>query len=1667
MADTCLGARLEERAGKTLVLPPKAQVQAISVHLLDDEAAEARAAFTYDPAAKPNTPGYNAVCDLRLGTTRPNYLCSTCGENGDACPGHFGLWRLAAPVFAGVFVPHLPKILNCICYACSALLVELTDARAEKLLALDFRKRLKELSDTALRTQRVCRECGALQPREWVRQAEVVLRPLFALSDFEHESAVPCISPFTVRAALRGASPATSKLLGFKSHVRACVQSVILVPPNLMRPPSRKPGDDDLSQRLKWVFRADTKLRAALTPLAPEAYLAAMAAGDGVAWDAGAAAQSGNVARYALDVAPTAPRLAAAARALLQPQACACSLPAEEALQLDRRVNLSALVVEPFRAHKHSKVTQAHTLGELQHPTAAEVPPRCFCLPLPPPAAVPQHTKNRVPLLPPHLNEYADVARRVAGFQDSRLNPLWDKDYGKLPRDVRHCFNPEGSSKNGNVRNNLFAKRSNGNARGVLAPGDYLQPDEVGVPLVVCRTLVVEETVTPLNFSRMLQLVARGPRNYPGANFVSRGGERYELPRAPALRVGDVVHRHTAVGDWLLLNRQPTLTKGSFMAYKVRPHTEPTIHISLAVTEALNGDFDGDEVNLYSLVSTRARAEAAHLMAVEHHVVQDGALQVTPVQNVCLAFYLLSEHSAPLPRELLFQMLSAPADWDFVHRVLAALPQDAAGPDLLRALLPTYTTGLLPKRAMRAHILAAFRLGLWDGASLTRNLGYFMKLGAEYLALYPSSLSLRTCTSQVGMPAKAEHLLRAAHRLDTSEPDSPSKERTVLALLAAARDAAGAVHLADHEARRTPLYQIVASGARGEKVHVVQISAFVGQQLDAFAQRKEREVVHFSRVSALEARGFVRENFSDGLSAIAFFIHTQAGRKGLVDSNCNTKVLGYLSRKLAKCLEDVRLTYTNVLALASGALILVHPGFSTQCLRGEQLQLLAQTEAEIRSAHSYPPEVQRLLALRAQLFAARAHALRVASPVDLRALVEYTGRTVPPSGAGLDRARFAAAVAALYADLTAQYNLPKTPLFAAYYFEHLSTSALERAHVTSKNQAEDLLERVAYLLARSIEPPHAALGICASHNLVAPLTQGALDSAHFSGQTRKLVSGSELARNLFNHTKTKTPSVTAVLPAGEVWDDEFPLVEVVLADCLTGFRATPLPVDPARTAQFQRAAPHGPLAPHYLTFRLNRKFCTEQLVAPRSVALALHRELVRVLSCPQNKVRSPAAGQASSGTEDPEASDPDEDTLLCTGDDDVDVEEPEAAIGQGEEEEDEEGEEEDEEEEDEEEEEENGGPDAGGPTPEPPGNPNEDDCDDDYLPEDLPDEHQVHSLHPPPPKPGFCACPARGQLPVAYCTCPRPGTCAPRPCVHDVVYSDLRESTWWVSVNLDPSVDTLGLATALQSSKTVLRGVPNIKGYTKEKQSFLVRQNDVLVEVQREVLITTGSNLTGILALQRAGRPCFDPELTFTNDIRETLRELGIEAACACLQHQLLTAMAKDSTTASAHYIRVVARTMCRSGDVLPLSYSGMAKYTSNVKIATLERPLQSFLAGAMLGEHDELQGISEAILVGSQVPSGAGSNFDLLSADVLPPPQPKVPCAFPPQVYTPDLSDFLAPPGAPLAAAPPAGPAPTQAKRKALTMAFPQPKRPCPETSTSARVYVQYEDEIWHPTSP
>ena len=181
--------------------------------------------------------------------------------------------------------------------------------------------------------------------------------------------------------------------------------------------------------------------------------------------------------------------------------------------------------------------------------------------------------------------------------------------------------------KGGRVRGNLMGKRVDFSARSVITPDANIGIRELGVPLPIAKNITYPVIVNERNKGYLKQLILNGPEIHPGAKILERkSGEnislRYVDRASLDVVVGDIVHRHLINGDPVLFNRQPSLHKMSMMCHIVRIlHEGNTFRLNVGVTKPYNADFDGDEMNLHAAQNDLAKAELLNLASVPRQII--------------------------------------------------------------------------------------------------------------------------------------------------------------------------------------------------------------------------------------------------------------------------------------------------------------------------------------------------------------------------------------------------------------------------------------------------------------------------------------------------------------------------------------------------------------------------------------------------------------------------------------------------------------------------------------------------------------------------------------------------------------------------------------------------------------------------------------------------------------------------------------------------------------------------------------------------------------------------------------------------------------------------------------------------------------------------------------
>ena len=152
---------------------------------------------------------------------------------------------------------------------------------------------------------------------------------------------------------------------------------------------------------------------------------------------------------------------------------------------------------------------------------------------------------------------------------------------------------------------------------------------------------------------------------------------------------------------------------------------------------------------------------------------------------------------------------------------------------------------------------------------------------------------------------------------------------------------------------------------------------------------------------------------------------------------------------------------------------------------------------------------------------------------------------------------------------------------------------------------------------------------------------------------------------------------------------------------------------------------------------------------------------------------------------------------------------------------------------------------------------------------------------------------------------------------------------------------------------------------------------DSLVEVDGKyekqetwVLDTVGTNLLDLLSLDY-----IDVRRTFTNDIQEIYRVLGIEAARQAIVNELQATLDGARLEVDVRHLLLVADVMTSEGEVRAIGRHGVSGTKHSILArAAFEVTVNHLLKAGIIGERDQLTGVAENIIVGQPISLGTGS---------------------------------------------------------------------------------------------
>jgi len=503
--------------------------------------------------------------------------------------------------------------------------------------------------------------------------------------------------------------------------------------------------------------------------------------------------------------------------------------------------------------------------------------------------------------------------------------------------------------KEGRIRKNLAGKRVNYSGRTVISPDPHLEINGVGIPYEIAKIITVSETVTDLNITKLKELIQS--EVYPSANYIIRpDGKRKKITSElkeeilAELEPGYKVERHLIDGDIVLFNRHPSLHKGSLMAHYVKVLPGRTFRMHPAVAFPYNADYDGDEMNIHSPQTEEARAEAKVLLEIKSNLVspKNNTNMIGTIADAITGNYLLgkTEFSKSEADQLLFKS--------------GVMPQinkkNVEGKELISAMLPeslNYSGKCkddsdlkISKGNLIKGNIDENTFGVEDGAlikELDKQVGRnetiktikkVFTLGTNYLTHRGVTISIGDLDLDEKVIQTSEDIIKKAEEktrefieayekgeieVIPGKTAEESREIKILQTLNEVRTKIGKL-VKQEFPKENSVNHMIQSGGGGNILNITMMASCVGQQV---LGGKRIELGYSGRTLSFfkkndlspKARGFINSPFIKGLRPDEFFFGSITGRDSLMDTALRTPKSGYLYRRLANALQDLRIEY--------------------------------------------------------------------------------------------------------------------------------------------------------------------------------------------------------------------------------------------------------------------------------------------------------------------------------------------------------------------------------------------------------------------------------------------------------------------------------------------------------------------------------------------------------------------------------------------------------------------------------------------------------------------------------------------------------------------------------------------------------------------------------------
>lgn len=445
-----------------------------------------------------------------------------------------------------------------------------------------------------------------------------------------------------------------------------------------------------------------------------------------------------------------------------------------------------------------------------------------------------------------NIEQIASVFKKIFLFIQGKANTIFDTISKKLEK------------KEGLIRHNIMGKRVDFSGRSVIIVDPNIPVTHAKIPylllLELFKPFLAKKLVSTGQFFIFMDAI----------EYIDKliEKENYELFEFVEKEVNN---------KFCILNRQPTLHRGSMMAFKILTGSDKTIKINPLICVPYNADFDGDQMAIYIPISNEAREEIFEKLYVGNNNIMDSSLNLNfvPEHDIVLGIYTLtnSKEKSENPNLDIYQEvdingIKSTQGRKEINEILNLNEyiNETINEDRLMELL---------KKCYYLHSKEEFLLIV----------DRIKKLGFYYASHYPKTISLKTF-KQGKLSRKEKQLLIYKKPLNEDTKEYQPYENYL-------RESIYLNH-APFEYK-----YFIESGARGSMDQAKQMYLAKGH----LANSKNKILSHP-----------IINSLVDGLSSFEYFLSCYGARKGIADVADKTAISGYLTRQLIYANSSVVVT---------------------------------------------------------------------------------------------------------------------------------------------------------------------------------------------------------------------------------------------------------------------------------------------------------------------------------------------------------------------------------------------------------------------------------------------------------------------------------------------------------------------------------------------------------------------------------------------------------------------------------------------------------------------------------------------------------------------------------------------------------------------------------------